>query len=403
MKATVPRRRSTLAFSLAATLAFAACGSDERVAEDITAPVATEVSATQAEVADIEVADTSAPEATTGDPDADYTGSYTLADKEFGTMTTVTVADGVRTIVSNALPDHEVGEFPNPGNPNTISEQDASYEYPADPVYVGSATNASTPGVAVNGVKFEPATAETVTCESGETFRVEALQDIYDLGLDFNNAHVQPTGEYHYHGISELLANAYSTDEDLVHVGFAADGFLMYYSKSGAYSPSYSLAADARSGTDCVGSMALGAHAVEVEGTTADGTYAADWRYSADTGDANLYLDECNGTEIDGTYAYVITNEYPFISRCLNGEFTATGPGAGGGSPADGGGRDAAGAQGGAPDFSAAAATLGVTQEALQAALGGPPPDFDAAAEILGVTVDELRAALPAPDGVSQG
>jgi len=343
MKATILRRRSVLTLSLAATLAFAACGSDEPAANDTT-----EIDTTEpAEAADIEaegahtegahteVADTEAPAAATGDPSADYTGSYALADEEFGTMTTVTVAGGVRTIVSNALPDHEVGEFPNPGNPNTITEQDVSYEYPANPVYVGSATSAMTPGVAVNGVKFEPGTAETVTCESGETFRVEALQDIYDLGLDFNNAHVQPTGEYHYHGISELLANAYSTDDDLVHVGFAADGFLMYYSKSGAYSPSYSLSTDARSGTDCVGSMALGGDAVEVDRTTADGTYASDWQYSDANGDDNLYLDECNGTEIDGSYAYVITAEYPFISRCLNGEFTATGPGAG--PPADGG------------------------------------------------------------------
>jgi hypothetical protein len=409
MKATIPRRRSVLALSLAATLAFAACGSDEPAAEDTTAPADTEVTDTEVadtevadtEVADTEVADTEEPAATTGDPDADYTGSYVLADEEFGTMTTVTVADGVRTIVSNALPDHEVGEFPNPGNPNTISEQDVSYEFPVDPVYVGSATNAMTPGVAVNGLKFEPATAETVTCESGEVFRVEALQDIYDLGLDFNNAHVQPTGEYHYHGISELLANAYSTDDDLVHVGFAADGFLMYYSKSGAYSPSYSLSTDARSGTDCVGSMALGGDVVEVEGTTADGTYAADWQYSDANGDDNLFLDECNGTEIDGTYAYVITDEYPFIGRCLNGEFTATGPGAGGGAPTDG--EDAAGAQDAAPDLSEAAATLGVTQEALQAALGGPPPDLDAAAEILGVTVEALQAALPDPGGAPQG
>ena len=128
----------------------------------------------------------------------------------------------------------------------------------------------------------------------------------------------------------------------------------------------------------------------------ADGTYAADWQYSDANGNDNLFLDECNGTEIDGTYAYVITDEYPFISRCLNGEFTATGPGGGGGE-------DAAGAEGAAPDLSEAAATLGVTQQELQAALGGPPPDFDAAAETLGVTVDELQAALPDPGGAPQG
>lgn len=36
---------------------------------------------------------------------------------------TVTEQDGVRTIVSNGIPDHQPGKFPNRGNPNTISEQ----------------------------------------------------------------------------------------------------------------------------------------------------------------------------------------------------------------------------------------------------------------------------------------
>ena len=63
MKATIPRRRSVLALSLAATLAFAACGSDEPAAEDTTAPaeaapVDTEVADTEAAPADTEVADT---------------------------------------------------------------------------------------------------------------------------------------------------------------------------------------------------------------------------------------------------------------------------------------------------------------------------------------------------------
>ncbi|MDG1785748.1 MAG: YHYH protein, partial [Ilumatobacter sp.] len=196
-----------------------------------------------------------------------------------------------------------------------------------------AATFAMTPGVAVNGVKFEPATAETVTCASGETLRVEALQDVYNLGLDFNNAHVQPTGEYHYHGISELLADAYATDEDLVHVGFAADGYLMYFSKSDAYASGYALSAEARSGTNCVGSGALRGADVAIDGTTPDGTYTSDWEWS----DANGDLDECNGVEIDGEYAYVITDAYPYVGRCLNGEFTARGPGAGGAPPGAGG------------------------------------------------------------------
>jgi len=54
-------------------------------------------------------------------------------------------------------------------------------------------------------------------------------------------------------------------------------------------------------------------------------------------------------------------------------------------------------------DFAAAAAQLGVTEDALRAALGAPPPDFDAAAAQLGVTVDELIAALGIPAGGPQG
>ncbi len=307
---------------------------DTEATDTIAAAVATDAEPATTDTTDSDTTDTAAA----GDSDtaADHLGSYSLMDEEFGTMTTVTVDGATRTIESNALPDHETGEFPNDGNPNTISAQDATYEYPLEPTWVGDATPAMTPGVAVNGVKFEPGTAETVTCTSGESYRVEALQDVYNLGLDFNNAHVQPTGEYHYHGVSQLLADAYATDDDLVHVGFAADGYLMYYSKSGAYASGYELSTETRSGTECVGSSALQSVAVAVDGTTPDGTYTSDWVHSDDHGD----LDECNGVEIDGEYAYMITDEYPYVSRCLNGEFTATGPGAGGpppdGAPAGG-------------------------------------------------------------------
>lgn len=343
--------------------------------------------------------------------DSDYLGAYTLIDEAFGTMVTVTVDGDTRSIQTNAIPDHETGEFPNSGNPNAISEQDLGYEYPVTGTYTGDATFAMVPGVAVNGVSFEPGTAETVTCDSGEVYRIEALQDLYNLGLDFNNAHVQPGGKYHYHGVSGLLVDAYATDQDLVHVGFAADGFLIYYSKSGAYTSGYELSTDARTGTDCVASGPAGGAGFDIAGTTPDGTYASDWVHSQDAGD----LDSCNGTTIDGQYAYFITDEYPYIGRCLNGEYTGgpgpggqgQGPGAGGQGPGDdenaatagapGAPGGAGGGQGGPPDLTEAATALGITVEELQAALGGPPPDLEAAAETLGVSVERLTSILPAP------
>lgn len=125
---------------------------------------------------------------------------------------------------------------------------------------------------------------------------------------------------------------------------------------------------------------------VDLEGTTPDGTYGSDWAHTEGAGD----LDECNGIEIDGTYAYVITDEYPYIPRCLMGEAANTG-GPGGGEAGEG--------QGSLPDFSEAAEALGVTEEYLIDLLPGPGSDLQAAADELGVTVEELEELLPAPPG----
>jgi len=59
------------------------------------------------------------------------------------------------------------------------------------------------------------------------------------------------------------------------------------------------------------------------------------------------------------------------------------------------------GPNGGRPqiDFAAAAAELGVSEQALRQALGPPPPDFTAAAAQLGVTEQALIAALGIPAG----
>ncbi|MBK1724773.1 hypothetical protein CKO23_21615 [Thiocystis violacea] len=64
------------------------------------------------------------------------------------------------------------------------------------------------------------------------------------------------------------------------------------------------------------------------------------------------------------------------------------------------------GAQDGRPDFAAAAEQLGVTEEALIAALGDPgqsEPDYEAAAAALGVTVEALQAALAVDADATEG
>ena len=318
-----------------------------------------------------------------------YLGNYLISEVGFGTQTTVTVSDNTRTIVTNALPNHETGLFPNSGNPNTISAQSNSYEYPTNPAYRGAAAEVHVPGVAVNGVKFEPGTAETVTCVTGETYRVEGLQDTFNLGMDFNNAHVQPTGAYHYHGLSDLLAEVHDhSGGELVHVGFAADGYLIYISTTDTYKPSYQLTASLRTGSDCQISLGGGQGPNKVvEGTAPDGTYTSDWEYLPGSGD----LDECNGTFIEDQYLYLVTNEFPYISRCLKGEFNESRPP---GPNSERTPRGQTGSTFSGPNLAAAAAQLGITEEQLRLALGPPPPDIEAAASSLGVTTGALRSAL---------
>lgn len=196
-----------------------------------------------------------------------------------------------RYFESNSIPNHDTGTFPNPGNPNTISEQDLSFKVTLNPVYIGSMTPVQQPGIALNGIVMEPGTAE----REGD-YNIEALQDTYNLGLDDSNAHVQPNGQYHYHGVPEGYLETVATDEDLVHVGYAADGFKMYHSLSHQY----------QSGWELIG--------VRADGSIPDGTFTQDFEFTG-----NGDLDECNGVFIDGTYAYLLTDEFPYIPRCLNG------------------------------------------------------------------------------------
>ncbi|MEM7104937.1 MAG: YHYH protein [Bacteroidota bacterium] len=256
------------------------------------------------------------------DQEIDYWNNYQITNNNFGTETTVTIKGNKRVITTNALPNHKTGNFPNSGNPNAIKAQNRTYSLPLNPTFTGQAKWAKEPGVALNGVKFEPETAERFVCETGEVYRIEAFQDLVDLGLDFNNAHVQPTGAYHYHGVPTELINLLDNGQDIILVGFALDGFPIYYSKSGQYKPSYQVDDELRTGDACSYRNPKNSMNKDLGNTKPDGTFVSDWEYVKGLGQ----LDECNGTEINGTYAYFVTDEYPYMSRCLKGAFTETRP-----------------------------------------------------------------------------
>lgn len=171
------------------------------------------------------------------------------------------------------------------------------YRIPLNPVKNNSAkTHRGVIGVALNGVPFEPGTAEFWNRDRSSGLNYEAIGGSVNLGLDQNNAHVQPTGLYHYHGIPEPLVK-----NGLTHIGYAADGFKIYAHSNNKYKPSYRL----KEGTRPNGPSGR-----------YDGRFTSDFEYLEGLGD----LDKCNGTQINGKYVYLATKAFPFLPRCLYGE-----------------------------------------------------------------------------------
>ncbi|MEO6785528.1 MAG: YHYH protein [Chthoniobacteraceae bacterium] len=253
-------------------------------------------------------------------------------------VVSITTEGGHRVIKSNGWPDHAPGQFPRRGNPNTASPQDYTFRVTLKPV---AAAEPQRRGgwffaVAVNGVPFEAGTAETWNNDRNSGWRYEAHTGFLDLGLDENNAHVQPTGAYHYHATPTGLVQRLGGDEGKVLlVAWAADGFPMYTANC-ASDPK-----DAKSAVRTMKSsyrLKPGARPQEAGGPGGnyDGRFTQDWEYVRDSGD----LDECNGHTAptpehpEGTYHYHITTTFPFLPRMWHGtpdeSFGKGGPGPGG-------------------------------------------------------------------------
>ena len=65
-------------------------------------------------------------------------------------------------------------------------------------------------------------------CIRDRIWNLEALN--VNLGVDCNNAHVQPNGKYHYHGTPTSYLNSLNASSTtMTLIGYAADGFPVYY------------------------------------------------------------------------------------------------------------------------------------------------------------------------------
>lgn len=235
-----------------------------------------------------------------------------------GSKVTTVDADGFRTLQCNGLPDHTPGEFPRRGNPNSIREQNYTFRVTLTPRVAEKPTDAHGDffGVAINGVPFEAGTAEF--WERNRDWNYEAKTGFIDLGLDEHNAHVQPTGAYHYHGLPMGLMERLGGDgKKMLLIGYAADGFPIYTAydhadAKDANSPLRKMRSSFRlkSGTRPDG-----------PGGTYDGRFTADFEYAAGSGD----LDECNGRfgvtpeYPGGIYHYCVLDEFPYLGRQWRG------------------------------------------------------------------------------------
>lgn len=232
-------------------------------------------------------------------------------------------------IESNGVARHATGTFPNSGNPNRITQQRHRYAITNTQEKRGYATDTRIFGVTLDGIPLERDTAES--WRNQREWRYEAITPaIADgtghwptgdwLGTDCNNAHVQPNGKYHYHGMMEGLLIALvgsDTPQEMVLGGYAADGF-PFYLRYGYADPADRASGlvpmqaswELKSGTRPNG-----------PGGAYDGEFREDWEFVAGSGD----LDQCGGRfgptpeYPAGIYHYYVTDDYPYIPRCVMG------------------------------------------------------------------------------------
>ena len=242
-----------------------------------------------------------------------------------------------------------MGTFPNNHNPNSIREQTINKRFTLCPNIISeSGLEVVGPALviayALNSVKFDPGTAgrcnDQGVCSLAQgqgNWNIEALgHDTFNFGDDMNHAHVQPNGAYHYHGIPELLVDFLGDSEGMTLVGWAADGFPVYArygfsdpndstTKTIALKPSYRLKSQPDPNRPMVLTRLSGGPG---QGTAPNtpismGAFTQDYEYVDGLGD----LDQCNGRfgvtpEFpNGIYYYVVSDDFPFFTRCLKGDF----------------------------------------------------------------------------------
>ncbi len=233
----------------------------------------------------------------------------------------VSCTDDTMIVNSNGIPHYEFNQM----TPTDLSTQSYSWEIPLSPTLADVPSGIpllGSVGIAVNGLPFYG---------PNEAANLGWGDPVADAILDWCLGHTGPTGDYHFHALSQDCFWDIEPGEVSPIIGYAFDGFPIY-------GPVGCLDAE------CT-------QVVEFQSSWDEtGTSEAAWDnhvYTEKSGDE--YLDECNGrVGPDGTYRYHATSTFPYIIGCYAGDVNAsqTGTGDGGG---EGGGPGGGGPGGGGP------------------------------------------------------
>ena len=245
-----------------------------------------------------------------------------------------TIGTNVLGCYSNDYPDHDDSY----NSPFTVAASNQEYYmclYPDTavnftPLYEATETALGCNytyqfGVAINGIGLTPNSNETfvdtLTGENNIEWHKEARY-MFNANFGNNGGHINAFGSYHYHDVpvdyfTDSLGISSSGHSSIV--GYAADGFPIYYK--------YVYSDPNNSGSGIVG-LSSG-YSLKSGTRTGDGESAPDGAYSGLYYEDYEYtatdLDSCNGRYgitpeyPNGTYYYVLTDNYPYIPRCFKG------------------------------------------------------------------------------------
>lgn len=290
---------------------------------------------------------------------ADYAGAYTASVMNLGggplaivddpakaheSAVVVTGDDESCILISDNIPSHDFNDD-SAGFRDPVNEVGRSFNIPRNPEFADSPTfigQQAYNGVMLNGIPIDLLGAGCYRPDADDIYKnvefdtvgggCNADEEYFLLNVfhpnnhdhylvDLHNGHPQVFGDYHYHGNPAANLNDALFDNDnggengSPVIGFASDGFPIFGSyfkdENGEIrkaASGYTLKAGTRDET------APANLAVPNPGGAHDGMYNSDYEFT-DAGD----LDECNGMTVNGQYGYYITDDYPFVMKCMMG------------------------------------------------------------------------------------